>query len=321
MDQARRNMPLKNKSGRGRIYQRGVRALTKYWQLYVMLILPIIFIFIFCYMTYPGLRIAFMNYKPAKGWNSDWVGFETFRKIFADHDFWRALRNTVVFNVIELFAGFPVPIILALLINELRLKGFKRVSQTILYLPHFLSSVIVASIAYTLFKPETGLVNVIMMNLGIIETGIPFLTEKYHWAVTYILINIWQGMGWGSIVYLSAMSAINSELYEAATVDGANRFQRLWHITLPGIKPTVVMLLIMRLGSMLGSGFERLNAFGNVNVKEFQYQLSVYIYEKGIRGGAFSQSTAVGLFSTLVGLILVLTADRIAKKLGEDGLI
>jgi putative aldouronate transport system permease protein len=301
---------------------RFVLSVRKHWQLYAMLALPLAFVVVFNYMVYPNLRIAFMNYRPAKGWNSDWVGFGTFVKVFKDKDFFLALRNTLVFNMVDIVVNFPAPIILALLLNELRLNRFKRVSQAILYLPHFLSSVIVASIAYTLFKPDSGLVNVALMDMGAISKGIPLLTEKWHWVTTYLSINIWQQLGWGSIIYLATITGIDMSLNEAATVDGAGRFKRLWHITLPGIRPTIVILLIMRLGQILGSGFERLNAFGNVNVRDFQYQLSIYIYEKGLGpAGDFSRSAAVGLFQTLVALLMVLAADRFAKFLGEEGLL
>jgi putative aldouronate transport system permease protein len=292
------------------------------WQLYIMLLLPIAFVIVFKYAAYPGLRIAFMDYKPAKGYSgSEWVGFATFLKIFKDADFIRALRNSLVFNYLDLIVGFPIPIMLAIMLNEIRLKKFKRVSQTILYLPHFLSWVIVASVAYSLFKPETGLVNITLKSLGLIEDGIPFLTEKWHWAVSYLLIAIWQTMGWGTIIYLAAITGINSELYEAATVDGANRFRRIWHVTLPGIRPTMVTLLIMNLGRVMGSNFERLDSFFNVQVVEFQYQLAIYTFQKGLAGGNFSRATAVGLFQSLVGFMLVLVADRVSKRLGESGLL
>ena len=317
-------IPAKEKSPkRSRSVPRAAAAaVVRHWQLYAMLVLPLAFVVVFHYMVYPNLRIAFMNYRPARGWNSDWVGFGTFQKVFRDADFHRAFRNTLVFNLVDILVNFPAPILLALMLNELRLMKFKRVSQTILYLPHFLSSVIVASVAYTLFRPSTGLVNVALMNMGVISKGIPFLTEKWHWVTTYLSINIWQQVGWGSIIYLATIMSIDPSLYEAATVDGAGRFKRLWHITFPGIRPTIVLLLIMRMGQLLGSGFERLNAFGNVNVREFQYQLSIYIYEKGLGpAGDFSRATAVGLFQTLVGLFMVFAADRAAKLLGEDGLI
>lgn len=292
------------------------------WQLYLLLLVPIACVIIFQYAAYPGLRMAFMNYKPAKGYaGSDWVGMQTFQKVFKDADFLRALKNSITFNLLDLAFGFPVPIILAILLNELKFPKFKKYTQTILYLPHFLSWVIVASVAYTLFKPETGLINILLMDLGIIKEGIPFLTEKWHWAVSYILIAIWQSMGWGTIIYLAAITGINDEYYEAATVDGANRWQKIWNITVPGIKPTMITLLIMNLGRVMNSNFERLDSLGNTQVKDFQYQLANYIFEKGIGAGNFSRATAVGLFQSLVGLTLVLLADRFAKALGEDGLI
>lgn len=297
-------------------------ALKRDWQLYLLLLLPLLIVFIFNYAAYPGLRMVFMDYKPAKGYDgSEWVGMETFIKIFKDTDFLRALKNSIVFNLLDLIVSFPVPIIIALMLNELRFRKFKRVTQTILYLPHFLSWVIIGSVAYTMFRPSTGLVNIVLEQLGLIENGIPFLTDKVHWAVTYLMIGVWYGMGWGSIIYLAAISGVSGELYEAAMIDGAGRWKRMWHITLPGIKGTVVTLLIMNLGRIMGSNFERLDVFGNSQVRECQYQLAVYIYEKGLGGGKFSMSTAVGLFQSLVGLALVLLADRVAKKLGEDGLI
>ena len=272
--------------------------------------------------AYPGLRMVFMDYKPARGYaGSEWVGWATFQKIFRDRDFLRALKNSLIFNLADLAIGFPMPIILALMLNELRYQKFKKVAQTVLYLPHFLSWVIVASVSYQMFKPSTGLVNVFLMNQGWIQQGIPFLTEKWHWAATYLLVGVWQGMGWGTIIYLAAITSISGELYEAAMIDGANRWQRIKSITLPGIKGTVVTLLIMNLGRVMGSNFERLYEFGNSQVKDFQYQLAIYIYEKGLSGGNFSRATALGLFQSLVGLALVLLADRVAKKLGEDGLI
>lgn len=297
-------------------------AFKRDWQLYLLLLFPLAMVFIFNYASYPGLRMAFMDYKPAKGYaGSEWVGWGTFIKIFKDADFIRALRNSIVFNLLDLLVSFPMPIILALILNELRYPKFKKVSQTILYLPHFLSWAIIGSVALTMFKPSSGLVNIALMNAGIIEEGIPFLNEQWHWAVTYLLIGVWQGMGWGTILYLAAITGINGELYEAAMIDGAGRWKRMWHITLPGIKSTIVTLLIMNLGRVMGSNLERLTALGNTQVKEFQYQLAVYIYNKGIGNGKFSMATAVGLFQSVIGLILVLLSDRIAKKLGEDGLL
>ncbi|MDE6926171.1 MAG: ABC transporter permease subunit [Acetatifactor sp.] len=297
-------------------------AFKRDWQLYLLLLFPIAMVAIFNYAAYPGLRMVFMDYNPVKGYSgSEWVGLETFRKIFKDADFIRALKSSIAFNLMDLLVGFPMPILLALILNELRYPRFKKVTQTILYLPHFLSWAIIGSVAYTMFRPTSGLVNMALMNAGIIEQGIPFLTEKWHWAVTYLLIGVWQGMGWGTIIYLAAITGINGELYEAAMIDGANRWKRMWHITLPGIKGTIVTLLIMNLGRVMGSNLERLTVFANTQVKDFQYQLAVYIYNKGLQSGKYSMSTAVNLFQSLVGVILVLLSDRIAKMLGEDGLL
>lgn len=302
--------------------KRGGRYLRNNWQLYALLLVPVAFVIIFKYAAYPGLRIAFMDFKPARGYaGSKWVGFETFVKVFKDKDFYRALGNSLSFNFLDLLLGFPVPIILALLLNELRFNKFKRVSQTVLYLPHFLSWVIIASVSLTLFKPETGLINIVLRNAGVIDRGIPFLTEKWNWATTYLLIGVWQNMGWGSIIYLTAITGVEPELYEAATIDGAGRWRKIWSVTLPAIRPTMVTLLIMNLGRVMGSNFERLMAFDNVQVREFQYQLAIYIYQKGLAGSNYSRATAVGLFQSLTGLLLVLGSDFAAKKLGEDGLL
>lgn len=298
------------------------KAFRRDWHLYVLLLIPVLLVIVFNYAAYPGLRMVFMDYKPARGYDgSKWVGWQTFQKVFADRDFSRALGNSIVFNLLDLLVSFPMPIILALMLNELRFPRFKKTTQTILYLPHFLSWVIIGSVAYQLFKPSSGIVNVLLMKWGWIQQGIPFLTEKTHWAATYLLIGVWQGMGWGTIIYLAAITGISGELYEAAMIDGANRMQRIWHITLPGIRSTIVILLIMNLGKIMGSNFERLDVFANTQVRQYQYQLAIYIYEKGLSNGKFSMATAVGLFQSLVGLMLVLISDRFAKALGEDGLL
>ena len=298
------------------------QAFKRDWQLYLLLLFPLLMVFLFNYAAYPGLRMIFMDYKPALGYkDSEWVGLGTFIKIFNDKDFWRALKSSVVFNLLDFAIGFPMPIILALMLNELRYPKFKKVTQTILYLPHFLSWVIIGSVAYTMFRTNSGLVNIALMDAGIISEGIPFLTEKFHWAATYLLVAVWQGMGWGTIIYLAAITGISGELYEAAMIDGAGRWKRMWHITRPGIRGTVVTMMIMSLGRLMGSNFERLQQFGNTMVRDFQYQLAIYIYDKGLQGGKYSMSTTVNLFQSVIGLMLVLLSDKIAKKLGEDGLL
>ena len=298
------------------------KALARDWHLYLMLLFPVTMVVMFNYAAYPGLRMAFMDYKPAMGYEgSAYMGLATFGKIFTDADFYRALKNSLIFNLLDLLVSFPMPIILALMLNELRFPKFKKLSQTVLYLPHFLSWVIVGSVAYQLFKPSSGIVNVLLVRMGLVKEGIPFLTEKNHWAATYLLIGVWQGMGWGTIIYLAAITSISGELYEAAMIDGANRMQRIWHVTLPCIRSTIVVLLIMNLGKIMGSNYERLDVFGNTQVRDYQYQLAIYIYEKGLGNSKFSMATGVGLFQSLVGLMLVLLSDRFAKALGEDGLL
>ncbi|MCR5214050.1 MAG: ABC transporter permease subunit [Eubacterium sp.] len=298
------------------------KSFKRYWQLYLLLLVPLILVIVFQFASYPGIRIAFMNYKPALGYEgSKWVGLDIFRKIFKDKDFLNALKATIFYNIVDLLLSFTAPIVLALMLNELRAKKYKSVAQTILYLPHFLSWVVIGSVAYTMFRPSTGLVNMALVNMGLIDEGIPFLTENVNWGVTYLLIGVWQTMGWGTIIYLAAITSIDEQMYESAMIDGANRWKRLIYITLPSIKGTIVTMLIMNLGRVMGSNFERLDSLGNSMVRDQYYQLAMYIYEKGLAGGNFSRATAVGLFQSVVGLILVLISDRIAKRLGEDGLL
>lgn len=301
------------------------KALKRDWQLYIMLLFPLAMVILFNYAAYPGLRMVFMDYKVMKGYEgSEWVGFANFYNLFFGKKkkwFLMALKNSIIFNLLDLALQFPMPILLALMLNELRYVKYKKITQTVLYLPHFLSWAVIGSVAYAMFRPTSGLVNISLMNMGLIKEGIPFLTEKWHWAGTYLFIGVWQTMGWGTILYLAAIAGISGDLYEAAMIDGANRWQRMWHITLPGIKSTAVVLLIMNLGKIMGSNLERLTAFDNAMVRDFQYQLAVYIYNYGLKAQHYSLGTAANLFQSLVGLALVLISDRVAKVLGEEGLL
>ncbi len=245
-------------------------------------------------------------------------GFEYFIKAFNNKDFINALRNTLVLNLFDLVIGFPVPIIFALILNELVFKRFKRVVQTIAYMPHFLSWVIIYGLALQLFAPSTGFVNLLLTKLGF--ESVPFLNDPSHWVGTYISLGVWQSFGWNSIVYLAAIAGINSELYEAASVDGAGRFKKMWHITLPGIKPTIVVLLVMSLGNILGSGFDRPFALQNNLVMNVAEVLATFVYKNGIKGLQFSLTTAVGFFQSLVCVIFLLLANWISRKLGERGI-
>lgn len=296
--------------------------LKRYWQLYALLALPMIYLVVFKYAPMVYIQIAFKKYSIVKSiWQQPLAknhGFEYFIKAFSNNDFRYALRNTLTLNLLDLFLGFPAPIIFALILNELCFKKFKRVVQTVAYMPHFLSWVIIYSLALQLLAPNAGLINMVIKSLG--HDAIPFLNEPTHWIGTYISFGVWQNFGWGSIVYLAAIAGINPELYEAASVDGAGRFRKMWHITLPGIKPTIVVLLIMNLGNILGSGFDRPFAFQNNLVMKVADVISTYVYRVGIKGLQFSLTTAVGLFQSVVGVFFLLMANWISRKLGERGI-
>lgn len=310
-----------NPGGTVAVQKKGVAYYFKRdWQLYALMLMPMVFILLFKYAAYGGLSIAFKDYKVAKGYSgSPWVGFQVFEKIFKHRDFGSAVGNTLLLNLLDLIFGFPMPIILALLLNEIRVKWFKKTTQTLLYLPHFLSWVVIGSVAYQMFSTNSGVVNALIANAG--HSPIPFLQDDAWWLVTYILIGVWQSMGWGTIIYLAAITNVSSELYEAARVDGANRWQQCLHVTLPCIRSTIVTLLIMNLGKLMGGSFERIMAMSNAKATEFTTTIPVLVYRWGLQSGKFSESTALGLFQSVIGLGLVLLSDVIAKKLGEDGLL
>ncbi len=321
MKNAKSTISLDKRSSKTIVKQKSLLFyLKRDWQLYVLLLLPLFFALLFKYGSMTGLIVAFKDYKILKGFSgSEWVGFKIFEKVFKMRNFGKALRNTLLLNSLILILGFPMPIILSLLLNEVKSKLFKRTTQTLLYLPHFLSFVIIGAIAYQIFGLNSGVVNNLIAAGG--GTRIPFLQKDLNWLVTYVLINVWQQMGWGTIIYLAAITSVNPELYEAATVDGAGRWAKMKHITVPCIKSTIVILLIMNLGKLMGGSFESVNALMNVATTEFTTTIPVLVYQLGISNGKYSEATAIGLFQSVVGLVLVLGSDFIAKRLGEDGLL
>ena len=296
--------------------------LKRSWMLYLMLALPIAFFIVFRYVPMTNIVIAFKDYNIFQGvWseNSPWVGWKWFRTAFGMRDFWFALRNTLWLNFLDLIVGFPAPIILALLLNELLFKNFKKLTQTVIYLPHFLSWIIVSSIASRLLAPSTGVVNIFLVEtFGI--GPIDFLMDKGKWVATYITFGVWKEMGWGTIIYLAAITGINPELYEAAEVDGAGRWRKLWHITLPGIRPTIIVLLIMNIGRILGIELDRPYTMMNNIVMEVADVLSTFVYRVGIRSFQFSLTSAVGLFQSVICVIFLVAANSLAKKFGERGI-
>jgi len=296
---------------------------SRYWTLYLLLLTPFVYIVVFKYVPMLYIQIAFKKYSLVKSlWEMPWAnnnGWEYFIKAFNNRDFIFALRNTIVLNLLDIIFGFPAPIILAIVLNELRFKRFKRFTQTVAYMPHFLSWIIIAGLALQVFAPSTGLVNNVLRSWGF--EAVPFLNKPGHWIATYTFLGIWQSIGWNTIIYLAAITGINPELYEAAAMDGAGRLRRIWHITLPGIRSTIVVLFIIRLGYILGSEFDRPYALGNALVNNVSSVIATFIYHFGIRGLQFSLTTAVGLFQSVVGVIFLLAADKLAKKFGERGVV
>ncbi|MEW9702514.1 ABC transporter permease [Paenibacillus sp. SI8] len=294
------------------------RRLWRNKWIYVMLLPGILYFLIFKYIPMYGLIISFQNYKPFKGISgSEWVGFEHFHRLFTEPDFWTILSNTLILFVMNLLFYFPIPILLALMLNEVRVELFKKVFQLIVYLPHFMSWVIIVSITFVMLTMDGGIINDIIEYFGFEK--INFLLSPEWFRPIYTLQIIWREAGWGTIIYLAAIASIDPQLYEAARMDGAGRLRQIWHITLPAIRSVIIVLLILKIGHVLELGFEQvyllLNAM-NRNVAEI---IDTFVYTAGLKQGQFSYSAAIGFFKSFIGLILVMIVNRIAKKMGEEG--
>nr|WP_246188197.1 ABC transporter permease subunit [Paenibacillus tengchongensis] len=276
----------------------------------------ILFYLIFRYAPIGGLVIAFKDYNFYDGvFNSPWVGFHYFEVLFQDPRTLEIIRNTLMLSMLSLAVGFPVPIILAIMLNEVRNMAFKRTVQTIVYMPHFLSWVIIAMLVSTAFAMENGLVNRIVEQLT--GEAYPFMYEKLSWVSIFVGSGIWKDMGFNAIIFLAALSAIDPSLYEAAGMDGAGKLRQIWHITLPGIRPTIILLLILSMGRVMEVGFDQVFMLQNANVNQIADVISTYIYRIGLQGAQFSLTTAMGLFESLVAFILVFTANTIARKFDQ----
>jgi putative aldouronate transport system permease protein len=287
--------------------------------LYFLLLPGILYFIIFKYVPMWGVLISFQNYSPFLGfWESEWVGFEHFKTFFTNPDFFRLFRNTLALAALDLIFFFPAPIILALCLNEIRINAYKRTIQTLVYVPHFMSWVIIASITYVFFTTGGGVINELVAHF----TGkeISFLSHPDWFRPLIILQIMWKESGWGTVIFLAALASVSKDQYEAAIMDGAGRFKRMWHVTLPALKSTIIILLILRLGNFLDQGFQQLYLMTNALNREVADVFDTYVYFMGLTQGAFSYSTAVGLFKGVVGIILIIGADRLAKKIGEDGL-
>lgn len=287
--------------------------------LYLMLLVPMTYILLFKYAPLYGLIIAFKKYNVFQGIAaSPWVAFDHFKEAFAAREFWNAIKNTLILNMGQMIFCFPFPICLAILLNEMTHKKVKHFTQTILYLPYFMSMVIIAGIMYQVFG-ASGVINNIVLAMG--WNPINFLGNSINWRIVYWLSGIWSGTGYGMIVYLAAIAGINTELYDAAYIDGAGRWKRIWHVTLPQIRPTIVTILVMDIGRILSISFEKPYLMGNVLVKNTASVISTYVYQVGLQAGRYDYSAAVGLFQSVVALVMVLTANWAAKKLGEEGIM
>lgn len=286
--------------------------------LYLMILPGFVYFVIFKYFPMGGLIISFQDYQPYLGIkDSPWVGFKHFIRLFTEPTFAMLLSNTLILFALELIIFFPIPIILALMLNEVRSKMFKNSIQTIVYIPHFMSWVIIVSITYVFLSVDGGLVNEMIAAFG--GNKISFLTSPEWLRPMYILQIIWKEAGWSTIIYLAAITVVDTQLYEAADMDGASRLRKMWHVTLPAIRPVIITLLILKIGNTLELGFEHMYLLLNSLNREVGEIFDTYIFTAGLKNGQLSFSTTVGLFKGLVGLILVIIANKLAKKFGEDG--
>ncbi|WP_026326588.1 ABC transporter permease [Paenibacillus ginsengihumi] len=287
--------------------------------LWILFLPCLLYYLIFKYAPMFGLVITFQNYNLFKGISaSEWVGFKYYRMFFENPDFFQLMRNTFLLGLYKLVFGFPAPIILALLLNELKNAVFKRFVQTVSYLPHFISNVVVASMVIMFLSPTSGLVNKIIQSLGF--DPINFMMEPGMFRTIYVLSEIWQHIGWETIIYLAALTAVDPMLYEAASIDGAGRWRKLWNVTLPGIAPTIVILLIMNVGKVLEIGFEKVFLMQNAAIYETADIISTYVYRVGLEQGNFSYGAAIDLFMGIISLIFIIGANAISRRISETSL-
>ncbi len=307
----------KNKSAAARPAVMMERPLKKrlrdHWQLYAMLAVPVILTLIYKYIPMYGIQIAFRDYKASRGFSgSEWVGLEWFQRFFSAPTFGRMMKNTVLLSLFSLLWSFPIPIILALMLNQVRFQRFKRITQTVLYAPHFISVMVVCGMIKIFLSPSGGLLNLIA------GTSIDFLTESSAFRTIYIASGIWQDAGWGIIVYMATLANVDTSLYEAAKVDGASMFQRIWNIDVPQLKPIMVLNLIMSAGGLMNVGFEKVWLLQTNLNKATSDVIAVYVYQQGIENAKYSYSTAVGLFNTIINIILLILVNKMAGKISED---
>lgn len=314
-------------AGRKYIEGGGIKALPhnlkvdflKNKAVYFLLIPIIVWYLIFCYAPMGGIVIAFENFIPRRGiFGSEWVGWQNFKMFFESPYFWRILKNTVVLSAVDAIFTFPAPIIFALLVNEVRSKHFKKTIQTVSYMPHFISVVVICGIVTDFFEANGALSYIYGSAIG--NPSISMIGDPKYFRLIYVLMNLWQGMGYGSIIYLSSLSGVDQQLYEAAAIDGASRWKQTLHITLPGISPTIIMMLIMKMSSILAVATDKILLLYSSSTYETADVLGTYIYRMGILGNSYGVTTAVGLLNSVIGMILLLASNSISKKITEQSL-
>lgn len=299
---------------------RKIKYMINNYQLYIFLLPTIIYFIIFKYVPMYGLQIAFKKYSPVKGFTgSPWIGFEHFQRYLNSADFWLLMKNTLGISLYALVVGFPLPIILALLLNQMGGTRYKRVIQTVVYAPHFISTVVVVGMIMVFLSPSTGVVNVIIKQMGF--EPIFFMGEPQYFKTIYVLSGIWQSTGWNSVIYLASLAGINPELYESAVVDGASKFRRILHIDIPGIMPTAITLLILNSGQLLSVGFEKAYLMQNSLNRITGEIIQTYVYKQGLIQGNFSYAAAIGLFDAVINLSILLLVNYLSKKYSETSLL
>lgn len=295
------------------------KTISSRYDLYLMLLIPITWYLVFHYGPLYGLQIAFKNFNPAKGISgSAWVGIDHFQRFIESYYFWRLLWNTISINLFSLLFAFPIPILLALLITEIRNKAFSKIVQNITYIPHFISIVVMVGMLMLFLSPRGGPVNTIIEAFG--GSSVRFLDSAAWFKSIFIGSNIWQNMGWQSIIYIAALSGVNPQLYEAAKMDGASRLRRIWHVSIPGILPVIVILLILDVGHFMNVGFEKILLMQNNLNLESSDVISTFVYSAGILKGEYSYTAAIGLFNSVINLALLLLVNRFARKKAETSL-
>lgn len=295
------------------------RQLKKNWMLYVIIFPPVVYFLIWHYWPLYGVQIAFKDFMPGKGIiGSPWVGFDHFERYFNSFYFWRLIKNTIGISLYGLLVGIPLPIILALMFHELRFKRIRGLAQTISYAPNFISVVVAGGIILFFIRPETGVLNAVIKAFG--GESINFLADpKYFWHII-VWSDVWQGVGWGSLIYYAAMSGISPDQYEAAYLDGANKLQRIWNVTLPNILPTIVIISILSMGNILNVGFEKILLLQTGTNASASEVISTYVYKSGIQGAQYSFSAAIGLFNNAVTFILLVIVNAFARRVGSTSL-